>query len=124
VWQNSVEVIIVKKCIQYMIRVRHRSMCVRYVWNMMKCADSVYVYVMRKRRQVPTKSRSTNNTTGGGTYAREGGPTTSKTTDIISTFELRGRGEHINKTASDLHTISKIIHQLEGTTGRGKIWVI
>ena len=67
------------------------------------------------------ESRSINNTKGGETYARGGGPTTSKTSDIISTFEFRGRGEHIGKTASDLHTVSKIIHQFGGTTGRGKI---
>ena len=72
-------------------------------------------------RQVPSKSRSIT-TKGGGNYERGGGPTASKTTSIITTFEQKGRGEHIGKTASVLHTISKkSIHQFGEKTGRGKI---
>ena len=47
-------------------------------------------------------------------------PCTLRTSNIISAFEKKGRGEHIGKTAPDLHTVSSIIQHFGGTTGGGK----
>jgi hypothetical protein len=94
----------------------------------MICVESLYKYVRRNRRaicevsrQVPSRSRSINNKKGGGNYISGGGPTTSKTSDIILTFELRGRGDHIGKTASDLHVVSKLYNNSEELRAVGKL---
>ena len=83
----------------------------------------------RLSRQMSSKSRSIFNTQGGGTYVGGGGQTTSRTSNIISTFEKKGSGEHIGKMAPDLHTVSYIIQQFVGLQVVGKmkiksIWVI
>ena len=51
-----------------------------------------------------------------------GGQSTSRTLSKISTFEKKGRGEHIDNSASNSHTvnISRFIHQFSGATGGGK----